>query len=51
MTTGEFEYGDIMFGTEENMDDPVHEVCELSHFIHCVSSFLITGFAKFNLSL
>ena len=30
MTTGEFEYGGIVFGTEENPDDPVHEVCNVS---------------------
>ena len=34
MTTGEFEYGAIMFGTEENMDDPVHEVYDASLFLH-----------------
>ena len=40
MTTGEFEYGAIMFGTEENMDDPVHEVYDVLLFLHCKSSIL-----------
>ena len=41
MTTGEFEYGNIVFGTEENPDDPTHQVCHnfLTH--HLLSNFTI----------